>query len=76
MGGWHDPNTLYPSTLWRSVSVVCPDSGAADALSTALFLLPQAEGQALLEQYHAEAMWVDGEDRVFYSPNFQRLIRT
>lgn len=71
-----DPNTLYPSTLWRSVSVVCPDSGAADALSTALFLLPQAEGQALLEQYHAEAMWVDAEGRILYSPDFQNLIRT
>ena len=71
-----DPNTLSPSTLWRSVSVVCPDSGAADALSTALFLLPQAEGQALLEQYHAEAMWVDGAGNIFYSPDFQNLIRT
>ena len=71
-----DPNTLYPSTLWRSVSVVCPDSGAADALSTALFLLPQAAGQALLEQYHAEAMWVDGEGRICYSPGFRDLIRT
>lgn len=71
-----DPNTLYPSTLWRSVSVVCPDSGAADALSTALFLLPQAEGQALLERYRAEAMWVDEYGGTFYSPGFRNLIRT
>ena len=71
-----DPDTLYPSTLWRSVSVVCSDSGAADALSTALFLLPRAEGQALLEQYHAEAMWVDGEGCIHYSPGFRDLIRT
>lgn len=71
-----DPDTLYPSTLWRSVSVVCPDSGAADALSTALFLLPQAQGQALLEQYHAEAMWVDGAGGIVYSPGFRDLIRT
>lgn len=71
-----DPSTLYPSTLWRSVSVVCSDSGAADALSTALFLLPQDRGQALLEQYRAEAMWVDGEGRIFYSPGFRELIRT
>ena len=71
-----DPNTLYPSTLWRSVSVVCPNSGAADALSTALFLLPQSEGQALLEQYDAQAMWVDAEGGIFYSPGFRDLIRT
>jgi len=56
--------------------VVCPDSGAADALSTALFLLPQAEGQALLEQYNAQAMWVDAQGGIFYSPGFRELIRT
>ena len=71
-----DPTTLYPSTLWSSVTVVCADSGAADALSTALFLLPQAEGQALLELYDAEALWADANGNLFYSPGFQALIRT
>ena len=71
-----DPDTLYPSTYWRSVTIVCPDSGLADALSTALFLLPQAEGQALLDKCGAEAMWVDGEGRILYSPGFEELIRT
>lgn len=71
-----DPETLYPSEYWRSVTVVCPDSGTADALSTALFVLPQAEGQALLDQYEAEAIWVDDEGRLYYSPGFKALIRT
>ena len=71
-----DPETLYPSTYWRSVTIVCQDSGAADALSTALFLLPQAEGQALLERYEAEAVWVDAAGELYYSPGFQELIRT
>ena len=71
-----DPDTLYPSAFWRSVTVVCADSGTADALSTALFLLPQAEGQALLDRYDAEAMWVDAEGDVFYSTAFRDLIRT
>ena len=47
-----DPGTLYPATHWRSVSVVCPDSGAADALSTALFLLDREAGEQLLKQYN------------------------
>ena len=70
-----DPDTLYPGAYWRSVTVVCPDSGLADALSTALFLLPQAEGQQLLDQTGAEAMWVDGRGSCFYSPGFDNFIR-
>lgn len=71
-----DPETLYPSEYWRSVTIVCPDSGLADALSTALFLLPIEEGQALLDTCGAEAMWVDGQGQRFYSPGFEELIRT
>lgn len=71
-----DPQTLYPSEYWRSVTVVCGDSGLADCLSTALFLLPQAEGQALLDSYDAEAMWVGPAGEISYSPGFGDLIRT
>ena len=71
-----DPDTLYPSAYWRSVTVVCADSGAADALSTALFLLPHAEGQALLKRYDAKAMWVGVDGEIVYSPGFEELIRT
>ena len=71
-----DPVTLYPSTLWRSVTILCDDSGLADALSTALFLLPLEEGQTLLEKTGAEAMWVNREGELFYSPGFQDNIRT
>ena len=71
-----DPDTLYPSGYWRSVTIVCDDSGLADALSTALFLLPLEEGQKLLERCGAEAMWVDARMERFYSPGFQELIRT
>jgi len=71
-----DPDTLYPSTYWRSVTVICKDSALADALSTALFLLPQEEGQQLLNQLNAEAMWVNAQGERFYSPGLQKLIRT
>ena len=71
-----DPDTLYPGKLWRAVTVVCPDSGLADALSTALFLLPQEEGQKLLTQCESYAMWVDAEGKMYYSTGFEDLIRT
>ena len=71
-----DPDTLMPSTRWRSVTVVCSDSGLADALSTALFLMPQTEGQELLDKCGAMAMWVDGEGNEFLSPGFEEIMRT
>ncbi len=71
-----DPQTLYPSRYWRSVSIVCPDSGLADVLSTALFLLPLTEGKALLAQFDAAAMWVDTNGKLYYSPGFETLIRS
>ena len=71
-----DPDTLYPSAYWRSVTIVCEDSGLADALSTALFLLPQAEGQVLLDRCGAMALWVSMDGSILYSPGFENLIRT
>lgn len=71
-----DPETLYPSTYWRSVTILCDDSGLADALSTALFLLPLEDGQKLLDATGAEAMWADAEENRYYSPGFQDTIRT
>ena len=71
-----DPDTLLPGTLWRSVTIVCDDSGLADALSTALFLLPMEEGRKLLDKCGAEALWVDRENNRFMSPGFEALIRT
>ncbi len=71
-----DPDTLYPGTYWRSVTVTCKDSGIADALSTALFLMSKEDGQKLLEQYQAEALWVDFDGNISYSPGFKKQIRT
>lgn len=70
-----DPDTLYPGELWRAVTVVCSDSGLADALSTALFLMSREDGQQLLDQCGAEAMWMDADRNLFYSSGFDKLIR-
>lgn len=70
-----DPRTLYPTGLWRAVCILAPDSGVADALSTALYLLPVEEGQALLDAFGAEAMWIAEDGNHVYSPGFQRYIK-
>lgn len=71
-----DPATLYPSTYWRSVTILCADSGLADALSTALFLLPYEEGLALAEKCGAQVLWVNEAGEQFYTPGFASYIRT
>ena len=71
-----DPDTLYPAANWKAVSVVCDDSGLADALSTALFLLSQEEGQKLLDECNACAVWVALDGELIYSEGFKELIRT
>ena len=71
-----DPDTLYPAAYWRNVTVLCPDSGLADALSTALFTLPLEQGQALAQTYGAEAMWMDADGNLYDTPGFEAQIRT
>lgn len=70
-----DPDTLYPATRWRSVTVVCEDSGVADALSTSLFTMTQEEGQELLNEFGAEAMWIAADGELLYSPGFSEIIK-
>jgi len=65
-----DPRTGYPAVYWRSVTILCSNSGIADMLSTALFLLPLEEGTALLKLYSAEAMWVDSQGNIHKSEGF------
>ena len=71
-----DPNTLMPSAYWRSVSVICEDSGLADALSTALFLMNREEGMALAEKCCVEVLWVDADGQEFMTDGFQDILRT
>ena len=71
-----DPDTRYPGTRWRAVTVLCADSGLADGLSTALFLLSQEEGEALARQCGAEALWVAADGTLSCTGGFQEAVRT
>lgn len=53
-----DPRTLYPADRYRAVTVLCTDSGLADAASTAMFLLEREAGEALAKKEGWEVLWV------------------
>jgi thiamine biosynthesis lipoprotein len=59
-----DPETLMPADRYKQVTVIHTDPGLADLLSTALFILPYADGAALAERCGAEALWI-GADGVW-----------
>lgn len=70
-----DPDTLMPGKYWKAVSVIVPDSGLADGLSTALFLMNQEEGQKLLDKYNGVALWTDENGNEYKSRNFDKVVK-
>ncbi|HPZ21994.1 MAG TPA: FAD:protein FMN transferase [Bacillota bacterium] len=72
-----DPDTLMPANYYRALTVVTPDSGLADLLSTELFLSPYEESRALAESLEdVEVLWImpDGEIRV--TEGLNRMLRS
>ena len=69
-----DPDTGAPGRRWRSVTVVCADSGLADALSTALFLLDREAGEALLAAYDAQACWIGPDGSMTATPGLKDML--
>ncbi len=71
-----DPDTLFPSDEYKSVSIVCPDSGMADALSTAVFSMSVEEGARLIESISdTEAFWVLSSGEYKYSRHFRDFLK-
>ncbi|MDR1532505.1 MAG: FAD:protein FMN transferase [Clostridiales bacterium] len=71
-----DPGTLMPAERYASVTIIHQDSGLADALSTALFILPEERGEALLRRYGAEALWVYRDGSVRYTEGYRAVSKT
>lgn len=70
-----DPKTLMPAIYHRAVSIIATDSGLADALSTALFIMPLEQGQAFVEKLDGvEALWIDFDGNMVMSDGFPKGI--
>lgn len=70
-----DRDTLYPSEYYSSLTVVCKNSGLADALSTALFCMPQEQGAALAEQLGVEVLWIYPDGSTENTPGLSAMLQ-
>ena len=70
-----DPDTQMPAAYWQTVSVLCADSGLADALSTSLFLMDLEQGKALAQACNAEVLWIDQQKNEFMTAGFESRLR-
>ncbi len=68
-----DPQTLMPNECYQSISILCRDSGLADALSTAVFNMPLEAGKAYIESLpDTEALWVLADGTVTATSGFEK----
>ena len=64
------PKTGLPTTGIKSVTVVCPDAELGDALATAVFVLGEMEGLALINRLkNVEALLINDRDEIITSKN-------
>lgn len=67
-----DPRTGVPTTGIKSVTIVCPDAEMGDALATAVFVLGQEEGIALINSLkNVEALIINDRDEMIASRHLQ-----
>jgi thiamine biosynthesis lipoprotein len=72
-----DPETLMPAEYFRAVTVVTEDSGVADYLSTAIFLMPYEQGRQLIEGLDGvEAVWVMPNGSIEATEGMKRIMKS
>ena len=71
-----DPDTLFPSTYFNGVTVLCSDSGLADCLTTGLFCQPLEDGMKIVESLDGvEAMWCTPDQQIVTSSGWDAHLK-
>ena len=69
-----DKDTLMPAAHFSSVTIVTPNSGLADALSTALFSMSYQEGLALVNKIgNVDVLWITPDGTQFYTQGMEKM---
>lgn len=72
-----DPETLMPGDFYRAVTIITEDSGLADALSTAAFLMPYEESRALIEGIEGvKAIWVMKDGKIETTEEMRKIMKS
>jgi thiamine biosynthesis lipoprotein len=65
-----------PASHFASVTIIAPDSGFADALSTALFTMNYESGMELIKKIDdVEVLWIAHDGTQYYSAGLEALIK-
>ena len=71
-----DKDTLMPSIYFSSVSIITPDSGLADALSTALFAMSYEDGLALVQKLErVDVIWITPDGTQYTTPGIDAMVK-
>lgn len=70
-----DPGTLMPADYYKAVTVIVKDSGVADLLSTALFLMPPEKSLEYAKNIGVEALWVMPDNSLVFTPGIKDMLR-
>lgn len=71
-----DPETLMPAAYYSDVTIIAPDSGLSDVLSTAAFVKPPEESRRFIETLDGvEALWVMPDGSIAYSDGFRDYVK-
>ena len=71
-----DPDTLWPAAYFDGVSVLAPDSGVADCLTTGLFCQSLEDGMKIVESLDGvEAMWCTPDQQIITSSGWDAHLK-